>query len=176
MCVYVCMIFDCSYPWNNSYIQNNWASLVAQTVKNLPTMLVVKHPTASARDIRDAGSIPESEDPLEEGMATHSSIDWRIPVDRGAWQATFQCVTKSQTRRRWLSTYVCTNTLIYKNCYIKIQKMPFTQVLSAFAPHHCGLVVFIPCHSPCLAQPRISCHQVFSSFSHSHAVPPRRDI
>ena len=29
------------------------------------------------------------EDPLEEGMATHSSIlAWRIPVDRGAWWAT----------------------------------------------------------------------------------------
>ena len=29
------------------------------------------------------------EDPLEEGMATHSSIlAWRIPMDRGAWQAT----------------------------------------------------------------------------------------
>ena len=29
------------------------------------------------------------EDPLEEGMATHSSIlAWRIPMDRGAWWAT----------------------------------------------------------------------------------------
>ena len=29
------------------------------------------------------------EDPLEEGMATHSSIlAWRIPMDRGVWQAT----------------------------------------------------------------------------------------
>ena len=28
------------------------------------------------------------EDPLEEGMATHSSIlAWRIPTDRGAWRA-----------------------------------------------------------------------------------------
>ena len=28
------------------------------------------------------------EDPLEECMATHSSIlAWRIPMDRGAWQA-----------------------------------------------------------------------------------------
>ena len=28
------------------------------------------------------------EDPLEEGMATHSSIlALRIPMDRGAWQA-----------------------------------------------------------------------------------------
>ena len=30
------------------------------------------------------------EDPLEEGMATHSSIlAWRILVDRGTWQATY---------------------------------------------------------------------------------------
>ena len=29
------------------------------------------------------------EDPLEEGMATHSStLAWRIPMDRGAWWAT----------------------------------------------------------------------------------------
>jgi len=28
------------------------------------------------------------EDPLEEGMAIHSSIlSWRIPTDRGAWGA-----------------------------------------------------------------------------------------
>ena len=28
------------------------------------------------------------EDPLEEGMATHSNIlAWRIPMDRGAWRA-----------------------------------------------------------------------------------------
>ena len=28
------------------------------------------------------------EDPLEEGMATHLNIfSWRIPLDRGAWQA-----------------------------------------------------------------------------------------
>ena len=39
------------------------------------------------------------EDPLEEGMATHSSIlAWRIPLDRGAWQATVHGLTKSQTR------------------------------------------------------------------------------
>ena len=29
------------------------------------------------------------EDPLEEGMANHSSIlAWRIPMDRGTWRAT----------------------------------------------------------------------------------------
>ena len=38
------------------------------------------------------------EDPLEEGMAAHSSIlAWRIPMDRGAWQATVYWVPKSQT-------------------------------------------------------------------------------
>ena len=39
------------------------------------------------------------EDPLKEGMATHSSIlAWRIPMDRGAWWAMVHRVTKSQTR------------------------------------------------------------------------------
>ena len=38
------------------------------------------------------------EDPLKEGMATHSRIlAWRIPMDRGAWQATVHGVAKSQT-------------------------------------------------------------------------------
>ena len=39
------------------------------------------------------------EDPLEKGMATHSSIPaWRIPMDRGAWGATVHGVIESQTR------------------------------------------------------------------------------
>ena len=41
------------------------------------------------------------EDPLEEEMATHSSIlAWRIPMDRGARWATVHGVTKSQTQLR----------------------------------------------------------------------------
>ena len=40
-------------------------------LKNLP---------ANAGDARDMGSIPGSEDPLEEEMTTHSSIiAWKIP-------------------------------------------------------------------------------------------------
>ena len=36
---------------------------------------------------------------LEKGMATHSSIlAWRVPMDRGAWWATVQGVTKGQTQ------------------------------------------------------------------------------
>ena len=39
------------------------------------------------------------EDPLEEGMATHSSIlACRISMDRGAWQAMVHGVAKSQTQ------------------------------------------------------------------------------
>ena len=42
--------------------------------------LVVKNPPANAADIRDSGFILGQEDPLEEGMATPSSIlAWRIP-------------------------------------------------------------------------------------------------
>ena len=40
------------------------------------------------------------EDPLEEGMAIDSSIlALKIPMDRGAWLATFHGVAKSQTQR-----------------------------------------------------------------------------
>ena len=38
------------------------------------------------------------EDPLEEGMATHSSIfAWRITMDRGSWWAMVHGVAKSRT-------------------------------------------------------------------------------
>ena len=39
------------------------------------------------------------EDPLEEGMATHSSIlAWRLPMDRRAWRAAAYGVAESRTR------------------------------------------------------------------------------
>ena len=48
---------------------------------------IVKNPLAMQETwVRSLGW----EDPLEEGMATHSSIlAWRIPMDRGAWRATY---------------------------------------------------------------------------------------
>ena len=40
------------------------------------------------------------EDPLEKGMATHSGIlAWRIPKDRGAWQAIVHGVAESDTTK-----------------------------------------------------------------------------
>ena len=67
-------------------LQYSRASLVAQMVKNLSEMWETW--------VQSLGW----EDPLEKGMATHSSIlAWRIPMDRGAWWATVHGVTKSQT-------------------------------------------------------------------------------
>ena len=63
------------------------ASLVAQMVKNPPAMRETW--------VQSLGW----EDPLEEGMATYSSIlAWRIPMDRGAWWAAIHGVEKGQTQ------------------------------------------------------------------------------
>ena len=60
------------------------ASLVAQMVKNLHAVQETQ------------GQSLGQEDPLEKGMATHSSIlAWRIPW---TWQATVQRVAKTVSR------------------------------------------------------------------------------
>ena len=67
-------------------LQYSWTSLVAQLVKNPPAM---QETWVQSLDW---------EDPLEEGMATHSSIlAWRIPMDREVWQITVHRITKSRT-------------------------------------------------------------------------------
>ena len=61
------------------------AFLIAQLVKNPPAMRETW-----------VGSLGW-EDPLEEGMATDSSIfTWRIPMDRGVWHAIVRGVLKNQ--------------------------------------------------------------------------------
>ena len=63
------------------------ASLVVQSVKNLSGMQETWFQSLG------------QEDPLEKGMATHSSIiAWRITTDRGAWRARVPGVAKSQTQ------------------------------------------------------------------------------
>ena len=63
-------------------------------------VLVVKNPAANAGNTRDADSIPKSgRHPLEEGMATHSSIlTWRISWTEKHGGLQSIGVTKSQTR------------------------------------------------------------------------------
>ena len=61
---------------------------MAQSVKNLPAVWETW-----------VGSLGW-EDLLEESMATLSSIlAWRIPMDRGAWQAAVRGVAKRQTEQ-----------------------------------------------------------------------------
>ena len=61
-------------------------SSIDKNIEPPKVALVVKNPPASAGDLRAAGLIPGWERPLEEGMATRSSIlAWRIHMDRGAW-------------------------------------------------------------------------------------------
>ena len=68
-------------------LQYSWASLVAQWIKNLPAVQETWVPSLGW------------EDPLEEDVATHSSIlAWRIPMDRGTWRATVHGVAKSLTQ------------------------------------------------------------------------------
>ena len=56
---------------------------------------VVKESTCNAGD--QAQSLGW-ENPLEEGMATHSrSLTWRIPNDKGIWQTAVHGVAKRQT-------------------------------------------------------------------------------
>ena len=60
---------------------------MAQTVKNPSAMLETW--------VQSLGW----QDPLEEGMATHSGIPaWRIPMDSRAWRVTDHVVTKNPTQ------------------------------------------------------------------------------
>ena len=66
--------------------------------KVFPSGLAVKNPPAMQEpqetQVRSLGP----EDPLEEEMATHSSIlSWKIPMDRGTWRATVPRVAESDT-------------------------------------------------------------------------------
>ena len=86
----------------NNKIDHHFPSVysVAYFLRASQVALLVKNPPANAGDVGDMGSIPGWEDPLEKGMATHSSIlAWRIPwrIHRGAWQATVHGVTKNRT-------------------------------------------------------------------------------
>ena len=68
-------------------------------------VLAVKTPPANAGDARDLGLIPGWEDPLEEGMESHSSIlAWRTPwtEDRGGLQS---MGLQSLTQLKWPSTW-----------------------------------------------------------------------
>ena len=84
-----------------------WKLDLSQGMHGFPGSRAVKNLPANAGDARDAGSIPGSGrsprggsgNPLQHSPLEHST-------DRGAWRATVQGVTKSQT---WLSTHTHTH-------------------------------------------------------------------
>ena len=75
--------------------QEHWASLVTQTVRNLPAM--------QETQVQSLGG----EDPLEKGMATHSSIlPWKFP-----WMEELLYITKNSLFIIYLWLHqVCTQT------------------------------------------------------------------
>ena len=94
-------------------LQHSWASLVAQMVKNSP-------------------AVPETwvwslgwEDPLEEGMATHSSIlAWRIPTHRGAWSLVGYSPwgqKDSDTTERLSTIYHCLSIICWRLSVLLLQ-------------------------------------------------------
>ena len=88
---------------NYRYLNKSQASLVTQTVKNLPAIRETW--------VQSLGW----EDPLEEGMASHSSIlAWRIPMDRGAWQATGHGTAKNWTQLSNQAQHSTNKSYIYK--------------------------------------------------------------
>ena len=75
----------------------------------LPHGSVGQESACSAGDTGDVGSIPESRRSFGEGNGNplqYSCLG--RPTDRGAWRATVQRVTKSQTRR---SNWICTSAV-----------------------------------------------------------------
>ena len=73
-----------------------WASQVPLMVNNPPELQDTQETWVQSLGQKD---------PLEEEMATHSSIlAWRIAWTVEAWQATVHRIAKSQTQLEWLST------------------------------------------------------------------------
>ena len=94
----------------------SWASLVAQMIKKPPAM---RETWVQSLDW---------EDPLEEGMATHSRIlAWRISMDRGAWQAIVHGLAKSQTRLNDLAQHT-------EHQAVKLNLLPLNYCLCLLLP------------------------------------------
>ena len=94
-CVYMCLgVYMCLYIFMYMYVHIR-ASLVAQMVKNPPAM--------QETQVQYLGQ----EDPLEKGMATHSSIlAWRIPWSLGP--GGLQSMESQRVGHNWATnTYSC---------------------------------------------------------------------
>ena len=85
---------------SNYFLFSNLKSSVYSSTWGSPSQtLVVKNPP-TVQDLQETWvRFLGGEDPLQKGIATHSSIlAWKIPMDRLAWWAAVYGVTKSRTR------------------------------------------------------------------------------
>ena len=82
-----------------AHLGRNWASLVAQMVKNQPLV--------QETQVWSLGH----EDPLEKGMATHSGIlAWRIPWTEGPGR--LQSMGSQRTRHNWATNTFTSEEII----------------------------------------------------------------
>ena len=88
-------------PWGNLMdLPINQGFPSGSAIKNLPAMQETQETWFWSLG---------QEDPLQEGMATHSNIfAWRIPVDRGAWWANSPWGPIESDMTQWLSTHAHT--------------------------------------------------------------------
>ena len=93
-------------------LQYSWSYLVPQMVKNPPAM--------QETWVWSLGW----EDPLKEGMATHSSIPaWRIPMDSRAWGAIVHGVKGSYTTEQLSTEQHSTRKLSMIGCHPGLELM-----------------------------------------------------
>ena len=80
-----------------------WFTPCCRSVRSSQVALAVKNPPANAGDVRDVGSIPGSRSSFGRGnvnLLQYSCLE--NSMDRGAWWATVQGVTQSQTQLKQL--------------------------------------------------------------------------
>ena len=86
------------------------------------------------------------EDLLEKEMKTHSSIlAWKIPVDRGAWQAVVHSVAKSQTQptNKQQQQYLVRRVPLGSDCFLN-HLLTIFKILSPTFIHACRNIYYHP--------------------------------
>ena len=109
-----------AYPSFNLHTGSKWLRVQALEIdlliSNTQVTLLVKNPSATGEDIRDAGLIPglgRSPGGVHGNPCQYSFLE--NPMDRGAWWAMIHRVTKSQTQQRQLS--MPTLNFLVKQCF-----------------------------------------------------------
>ena len=138
-------------------------SLQPHALQGFPGGTSPKEPACQCRRLRDRGSIPGSEDPPEEEMATHSSIlAWRIPWTEKPDR--LQSVGSQRVRHYWSNkqlsvhawTAACQASLSITNCQSSLKLMSIELVIPV---SH-----LMPCH-PLLLPSIFPSIRVFSNES-----------